>query len=344
MNSAFRKGILPLEKDVLTSMKDWKYGKCSPHKASNKSLEMVRDLYKLDPGLTRCKSPAGKTICQIKPRRKSSGDGKGYGATVDCNPICKEHNQSQSLNILTVRDGQIKNVGSFQSRVDLEKGLLNVISENIKKKIHFIVLRCTLKDSNQIVSQILPLDPRLTIRRNTTKSRDKNLVNINILLLDSVSRAHFYRSLPKTIEVFSKWNNDPSSAPARVFDFELFQAVEGHTTENTHALFNGKLLPLERTEGRHSVHPGNMFGAFQKVGYQTMWQEDLCWKAVWGLLLDLLAGSWNNLQDKLKENFIDHVASGDLKEKDTFNVVIESRDIPSRRSLDIKLTQFDRMS
>ncbi|KAK3711164.1 hypothetical protein QZH41_018522, partial [Actinostola sp. cb2023] len=221
--------------------------------------------------------------------------------------------------------------------------------ENIKKKIHFIVLRCTLKDSNQIVSQILPLDPRLTIRRNTTKSRDKNLVNINILLLDSVSRAHFYRSLPKTIEVFSKWNNDPSSAPARVFDFELFQAVEGHTTENTHALFNGKLLPLERTEGRHSVHPGTMFGAFQKVGYQTMWQEDLCWKAVWGLLLDLLAGSWNNLQDKLKENFIDHVGkdiitSGDLKEKDTFNVVMESRDIPSRRSLDIKLTQFDRMS
>jgi len=39
-----------------------------------------------------------------------------------------------------------------------------------------------------------------------------------------------------------------------------------------------------------------------------------------------------------------YVASGDLKEKDTFNVVIESRDIPSRRSLDIKLTQFDRMS
>lgn len=282
------------------------YGKCTPHQPGQDGIEMVKRIYKLDPSLTKCKQPISDTICRILLPTDHVDD-FGHHFQIKCNAVCTERNKTQSLIVYTIRSGQIENVGSFQRLRDLEKGVLKVIKDNIKRNIHFVVIRCTSKTQSTEISQILPIDPRLTIKRNSSKPRDKDVINVNILLSDSVSRAHFVRSLPRTVELFKEWKNNKAAAPARVFDFELFQAVHGHTFENTYALFNGRLFPLEEIGGGQNVKPGHMFGAFKKSGFQTMWQEDLCWKGVWGLRMDLVASGWDHLQERLKENYIDHV-------------------------------------
>ncbi|KAK3749302.1 hypothetical protein QZH41_020078, partial [Actinostola sp. cb2023] len=121
------------------------------------------------------------------------------------------------------------------------------------------------------------------------------------------SRAHFYRSLPETIQLFKDWTRDPLHSPAQVFDFELFQAVEGHTAENTHALFTGKLFPPNgRDASTRPVGMETLFGHYRQANYQTMWQEDLCWEGVWGLFTDLaIDAEWQNLGPKLEEVYID---------------------------------------
>lgn len=309
----WQKGGCP--KYFLPEEQAWEYGSCLPHQASNESCDKVRTLYKLNPALTSCKASPSKRLCRLLLYGipKHADDFR-----VECdNSICIEQNKSESIQVFNVNpsNGAITEARVFLTTADLQAALKDIIKENIKQKFHFVILRCTSKanDTKTRISQLVPIDPRLTIRTNASKLRDPNLLNVNILLLDSVSRAHFYRSLPKTIELFKQWRNNTPSVPAKVFDFELFQAVEGHTKENTHALFNGKLLYLNSSHSSQSVNPRFMFGAFQEAGYQTMWQEDLCWKGIWGLMLDLLAGGWGNLANRLQEHLIDH--SGEMRFK-----------------------------
>ena len=79
-----------------------------------------------------------------------------------------------------------------------------------------------------------------------TKSDDQNneiiqrKLNINIVWLDSISRRHFYRSLPRTVETMDQINRD-AQTKAEILDFELMQSVHGHTHENLIALTQGKV-------------------------------------------------------------------------------------------------------
>ena len=189
----------------------------------------------------------------------------------------------------------------FTTAQELEDGLLGIMEGNKNNNFNFVMIECT-GDDGERVAQLLPTDPRVTISELPTDRQDPNAVNVNVVLLDSLSRAHFYRSLPQTIKTFSKWTTGKSSK-VEMFDFELFQAVHGHTAENTHALFTGELIP--NAEEYHSVEPEVLFGNFKNADYQTMWQEDLCWEGRWGLMTDLAATTWEDLQEKTKESFID---------------------------------------
>lgn len=290
--------------DFLDDNIAWRYGKCVPHRVSPVSCQIVKQFYQLDPSLTTCRNDLQRVICNV-----SVIDPAAFTLSVRCNrSMCAEHTKPDSILVLSLqpKDGFIKVNRKFQTVEQLEQNLPEVIRMNIKKKLFFVFLQCLLKGTKNKVSQLVPVDPALTVRR--ARSRDANQINVNILLLDSVSRAHFYRSLPKTIQLFKSWKNHPKDSPAKVFDFELFQALEGHTAENTHALFNGKLLPPDPTKrsDRRPVNPGNMFGRFSTAGYQTMWQEDLCWTGGWGLMVDLGAQRWRELTENVHKHSIDH--------------------------------------
>ena len=70
----------------------------------------------------------------------------------------------------------------------------------------------------------------------------------------------------------------------QVIDFELFQAVHGHTNEVLHGLFTGKLFPPNATLKEKAVSEfGKFFGKFEESGYHTLYNDDMCYDKWWGI-------------------------------------------------------------
>ena len=285
----------------LTPTRMPKYGKCKPHQPTEESCQLAQNYYYLDPKLTKCKQSSEEDICKMRKTRSLQ---------ISCHATLCEQGQRDAFVVrsLDPQTGSVTVAATFRTVKELEDGLTKVIEENRGNKFNFVFLNCKKRGGGK-VTQLLPTEPRLTIAEQPTERRAENLINVNVLLLDSLSRAHFYRSLPKTVATFSKWAKGDSPS-AEIFDFELFQAVHGHTAENTHALFTGKLIPFAMKDKRHSVEPEVLFERFKRAGYQTMWQEDLCWKGIWGLMTDLTANSWEDLGETLTASFIDNTGKG----------------------------------
>ncbi|XP_032880309.1 uncharacterized protein LOC116975375 isoform X2 [Amblyraja radiata] len=157
----------------------------------------------------------------------------------------------------------------------------------------YCFIRCLSRDARK-VSQLLILPPVLrTYQRSANKLTNEPALNVNILFLDSVSRHHFYRSLPKTIDTFRKLNTNVFKT-GQVFDFELVQGIKSRTFESLQALFGGEsfnpLKPFSSFElPPKAVDLNKTLGSFKRFGYETLYLEDMCWKWDWGLVKELRA-------------------------------------------------------
>lgn len=289
----------------LQSTNNAKYGVCTPHKPSEDSCKFTKKTYALVPGLTKCKKRGMGDVCKMDFKRTS----KGRKISFICNQTLCKQGESDSFKVLSMdpMTGLADSVEEYSTVKDLERGLPVIVRKNKKNKFNFVFIECTNPQGKE-VSQFLPIEPGFTIEE-AQKVRNRNLININVLLIDSIARAHFYRSLPRTIATFKKWRENPNAVPAKVFDFELFQALHGHTAENTQALFTGQLFPVEKKDQAHPVNMSAMFGHYKRAGYHTSFQEDLCWQGVWGLPLDLGVRQWKDLQKVIKTTFIDHTGT-----------------------------------
>ena len=275
---------------------------CQPHKPRKASCMFTQELYAIKPELLECKEKSAGDVCEMKITRTK----KESKISFTCSQtVCRE-GKRDSFKVLSVDPGTglATIVNEFHSVKTLERGLPNIVRRNTQNKLNFVFIECTNHQGKR-VSQFLAVDPDFTIEKTETV-RNKNHINVVVLLLDSVSRAHFYRSLPRTIATFQNWRENPDSVPANVFDFELFQALHGHTAENTQALFTGNVFPIELKGTTPSVNMSAMFGHYKRAGYHTMYQEDLCWEGIWGLMADHGVRQWSDLQDKMKNTFIDH--------------------------------------
>jgi len=67
---------------------------------------------------------------------------------------------------------------------------------------------------------------------------NRSSININVIMLDSISRPHFYRILPRASGALRKILHNPS-IKATVMDFELLQSVGQHTFDNLRPFFSG---------------------------------------------------------------------------------------------------------
>lgn len=292
----------------LQSTETAKYGLCTPHTPSEESCKFAKETYAIDPTLTECKNTGMGDVCKIKIIRTREESEISF----KCNQTLCKQGESGSFKVHSVdpKVGTTSIIKKFSTIKELEIGLPAIVKGNKQNKFNFVFIDCVTPQGKD-VSQFVPIDPAFTIEE-TQDIRDGNFINVNVLLIDSIARAHFYRSLPRTVATFKKWRESPSSVPAKVFDFELFQALHGHTAENTHALFTGELFPIEDRRKTLPVNMSAMFGHYKRAGYHTIFQEDLCWKGVWGLMLDLGERTWSNLQRAMKTTFIDH--TGTLKQ------------------------------
>ncbi|XP_076052962.1 uncharacterized protein LOC143032315 [Oratosquilla oratoria] len=143
-------------------------------------------------------------------------------------------------------------------------------------------------ESNDIqYSQLLLLPPKVHKKEEEVKTQKH--INVNLILVDSVSHLHFYRSLPHTVEFLETL---VYKTRTRVLDFQHFQSIKHRTYENLQSLFSGYVNTSEAPFGIYDVpkHPlpvSKLFGPYKEAGYQTLWLEDLCWQWEWGLVKDL---------------------------------------------------------
>ena len=107
--------------------------------------------------------------------------------------------------------------------------LETIIYRSIENGFNFVFFKCGS------LMQVLPLPG--TIKLSTGRNKDRK-ININIIVVDSISRPHFYRSMPQTIEALRQvvYNK---SIPSTVLDFELLQSISQHTMDNCRPLFSG---------------------------------------------------------------------------------------------------------
>ncbi|XP_062899572.1 uncharacterized protein LOC134344163 [Mobula hypostoma] len=157
----------------------------------------------------------------------------------------------------------------------------------------YCFIRC-LSHHGRKMSQLLILPPVLhEDHRSTSKLTNEPALNVNILLLDSVSRHHFYRSLSKTIDAFRNLNTNVLKT-GQVFDFELVQGIKSRTFESLQALFGGESFKPLKPFSSFDLPPkavdfNKTLGSFKRFGYETLYLEDMCWKWDWGLVKELRA-------------------------------------------------------
>ena len=146
---------------------------------------------------------------------------------------------------------------------------------------NFCILACFRQDRLGIIEQLFTFHSL-----NLHKASDGIIrgFNLNIILLDSVSRPHFYRSLPKTVTTLREIVHY-DSYNASVLDFELMQSTAAYTFHNIRALMSGK-TDFGYSGGHVNETYGIdvLFGKFKQLGYYTLLQEDSCWFDSWGSL------------------------------------------------------------
>ena len=177
----------------------------------------------------------------------------------------------------TVKVGSVmKETGQIQwedvNSSKLENFIKEFVLKNLDEMYPFFYLKCGDTAKHDMANQPTQLIP-VPLAIPTNMSHDgKKGINVNVLLLNAVSRRHFYRSLPNTIEAFRSINLNPKST-SNVLDFELYQALQTTAQEILLGFIAGKKNNSKsRTEK-------TLLKQFRQAGYQTLWQNDQCWKS-----------------------------------------------------------------
>ncbi|XP_028401313.1 uncharacterized protein LOC114524438 [Dendronephthya gigantea] len=139
----------------------------------------------------------------------------------------------------------------------------------------FALLKC----ESRHIFQVLTL-PKI-LKRSTTR-RKRNKVNFNIVVEDSVSRKHFFRTLLKTASTLRNIIYD-RTIPATVLEFEKVQSYDTTTRTNLKRLFSGTKYLHSRSD---NIGLEEFFSLFKEFGYRTLFQEDNCWYDKWGTIID----------------------------------------------------------
>ena len=254
--------------------------RCVPHsktaKDCNEAFKYFGN-YSLESKPPKCNKESVKPLCTFNTRHRFSVTDR---AQVQCHKGICNKKSPVFLGCPDPKFGTIRNKKrwqKFHSIEELENELPNVIVETSWHGFTFCFIKCTQgKDES---TQALFFPP--VIKRQSNRSRERRNINVNIVLEDSISRSQFYRYLPRSVKVLQQIANDPTSK-ATVLDYELVQSYASFTLPNAQYLMAGT-----KYQGSHNRTSGIdvLAQKFKSLGYQTLFQEDLCWHDYWGSLL-----------------------------------------------------------
>ena len=98
--------------------------------------------------------------------------------------------------------------------------------------------------------------------------------SINLLNLRGISRAQFYRSLPRTL---SAMEHIKTRSRAKLFDFTLFQALSVAPHESLFSILNGRPVSTgSRFAKTTNIEPVSIPIKLRRNGYRSEWLDDAC--------------------------------------------------------------------
>lgn len=225
--------------------------------------------YEVESPPERCDEQTEKELCTITDKWRSSANAK---IKIRCN-IGRCGKNPVYVASIDPGTGQLEDQQKwrkFASKTEIEENLSSVVSQNSKNGFNFCLIQCLRNNTSQIIKTILSFPPVLEMP-NSYAPRPPNL-NLNVVVLSSVSRAHFYRSLPETVSTLRNIVYD-NSITASVLDFEFFQSLGSDAAQNLRIL-------LSRKNGKSSYQSSEistLFAELKKLGYQNIFQTDQCW-------------------------------------------------------------------
>ena len=285
---------------------------CITHELSESDCRKANEFYRIDQEALKCLKPQ-QILCSFEETSRAAITDKLI-VKCDSSPcggnalhvIPMDHNTG----ILKDHEKWHK----FISDDDLEEFLPDFIVATSAQGFNFCFLACLSKDRKDYVEQILYFPP--TMAKNREKQSKRKDFNVNILVLDSVSRPHFYRSLPETVDSLRKLGRGDTAGKTTVFDFKLFQSSAAQTFENIQELMSGKNNSVMRENHTYGIEI--LFGKFRRQQYYTLLQEDSCWFDTWGSLFtdNIHQGKkpankleyylrWQSFQEKVRGFFVD---------------------------------------
>jgi len=149
-----------------------------------------------------------------------------------------------------------------QETKDNVEFLLN-FTNPLETKLHLNVKRNTTraKEQEQLRKEIIDREKR----EGTYDSRiDKNVL---ILYFDNLSRAHFYRKMPRTAEWLGKFVSGDKDLNA--YQYFRYHSVYYNTLWSNNALYYGEIKNLKSTSE-------NAFDSYSNNGYITGFSKDAC--------------------------------------------------------------------
>jgi hypothetical protein len=203
---------------------------CKPHRPEEKDCETAYEMYgsASEHPPQQCEEIKYQELCKFQANKKA-GNHKlecDWSTCFPRKPYIGEMNSTY---------GRVVNWIYAPSDGKIEE----MIYRSMTNGFNFVFFKCG--SLRQVLS--LPRTIQLSSKRNKVRK-----INVNLILIDSISRPHFYRSMPQTIDALRHvvYNQ---SIPATVLDFELLQSVSQHTMDNCRPLYSGV------TSGEYIVHP-----------------------------------------------------------------------------------------
>ncbi|XP_072019447.1 uncharacterized protein [Amphiura filiformis] len=202
----------------------------------------------------------------------------------------------------------------IHNTTDLEDRIRSLVEQPPEKpNFGFCFIKCIVEEKEKVVigkreeenyvhknvKQLLLLPPQI-VKSNLSSAKTHNGVNINLIWLDSTSHSHFMRSMPATIKSLE---NIKRQKTGHVFSYNLYQALYSHTIQTARALFSGVV-----SKGDGGIQSKRLMRSYKSGGYEIYWSYDLCWKHIWGLVMQLGAkGRWKYIKKALAEVGIDRI-------------------------------------
>ena len=234
--------------------------------------------YEVESPALRCEGPMEKDLCTITEKYRTN-------ANAQVNVRCDIGRCGNPVYVVSLdpKTGQLEEQQKWQkftSKTEIEGNLPSVIIRNSKKGLNFCLVQCLRNNTSQLIRTVLSFPPIIEVTNSHTQ-KPVNL-DINVVVLNSVSRAHFYRSLPETVGTIRNVVYD-NSIPASALDFEFLQNFGPDMALDLRIPSSGKNgeTPTENSE------ISTLFAELKKLGYHNILQTDQCWYDKDAITIDL---------------------------------------------------------